>query len=305
MRAQIPHIAPMLPSKFIRPTLSTVLLIGLSSVPSTSFAAGPSQKTMEAFDRYVQAAEALEHAELANDKAFLWIDQLPEQERRRNYSTLKQGQATIRSSQPCEPRCAAAPGGLIHDWVGIVFVPGVSLRETIATLQDYDRDADYYQPQVVRSRLLARSGNDFRIFLRLKQTYGITVVMDTEYQVHYSTLDTRRAASQSHSTRIAEVENAGLPSERTRPVGDDHGFLWRLYSYWRFYEADGGVYIQCNAISLTRDVPPGLGWLVGPFIEIIPRESLQFTLDATRKTLLDKFQHRKTNPDAVKGTTHE
>lgn len=116
--------------------------------------------------------------------------------------------------------------------------------------------------------------------------------MDTEYQIHYSLWNNHRAASQSHSTRINEVENAGLPSERTRLVGDDHGFLWHLNSYWRFYQADGGVYIQCDAISLTRDVPPGLGWLVGPFIEIIPRESLQFTLDATRKALLDKFQHR-------------
>jgi hypothetical protein len=294
MQGQILHIAPTPLANTTRPTFATVLLIGLSlsSLSSTSFAPGPSQKTVEAFDRYVQTAEAREHEERASQRDFLWIDQLPDQERERNYAALKQGQAVIRSLQSCEPRCAAASGGLIHAWVRIVFVPGVSLRETIATLQDYDRDADYYQPQVVRSRLLARSGNDFRVFLRLKQTYGITVVMDTEYQVHYSPLDGRRAASQSHSTRINEVENAGLPSERIRPVGDDHGFLWRLYSYWHFYEADGGVYIQCNAISLTRDVPPGLGWLVGPFIEIIPRESLQFTLDATRKALLDKFQHR-------------
>ncbi len=81
-------------------------------------------------------------------------------------------------------------------------------------------------------------------------------------------------------------KNPGEPQERDLPVGDDHGFLWRLNSYWRFYEADGGVYVQCNAISLTRDVPAGLGWLIRPFIENVPRESLNFTLEATRKFLL-------------------
>ena len=55
------------------------------------------------------------------------------------------------------------------------------------------------------------------------------------------------------------------------PPGNDNGFLWRLNSYWRFLEKDNGVYVQCEAISLTRDVPTGLNWLIGPFIESIPK----------------------------------
>ena len=141
------------------------------------------------------------------------------------------------------------------------------------------------------ARLLSRSANHFRVFLRLKQTHVITVMLDTEYEIQYTALDDAHAASRSHSTRISEVENAGSPRERISSPGDDHGFLWRLYSYWRFYQADGGVYIQCNAISLTRDVPAGLGWLIGPFIEKIPQESLHFTLTATRQALLQKFRN--------------
>ena len=129
----------------------------------------------------------------------------------------------------------------------------------------------------------------FRVFLRLKETYVLTVVFDTEYEIKYLTIDSTHAASISHSTRITEIESAGSPQEHATSPKDNHGFLWRLNSYWRFYQADGGVYIQCNAISLTRDAPAGLKWLAGPFIENVPRESLNFTLSATREALLKKF----------------
>jgi hypothetical protein len=38
-------------------------------------------------------------------------------------------------------------------------------------------------------------------------------------------------------------------------------------------------------VSLTRDVPVGLGWLVEPIIRNLPRESLANTLSAMRKAL--------------------
>jgi hypothetical protein len=180
---------------------------------------------------------------------------------------------------------------MIHDWTGITFVPGVTLRQTLTAIQDYDRDADYYRPTVLRAKFLSREGNSFRVFLRLKETHVITVVLDTEYEIQYLVIDSTHAASVSRSTRITEVEGAGSQEHATSPKAN-HGFLWRLNSYWRFYQADGGVYIQCNAISLTRDVPVGLGWLIGPFIENVPRESLDFTLTATREALLKKFPNK-------------
>jgi hypothetical protein len=48
------------------------------------------------------------------------------------------------------------------------------------------------------------------------------------------------------------------------------------------------VYVQLEAISLTRDIPTGLGWLISPFISSIPKESLVFTLARTREALVDK-----------------
>jgi hypothetical protein len=277
-----------------------IFVISLVCIPPLSRAEGPSLSTIEAFDRYVAAAESRAHEELAGNKTFLHIDVLPEPQRAQNYAALRRGQPLVQRSPQCEPRCPAIPAGLLHDWTGIVFVPGVTLAEALAALQDYDRDTVYYQPQVIGAKLLSSSENHFRVFLRLKQTQVITVVLDTEYEVRYSILDSTHAASQSHSTRISEVENADSAQERIGSPGADHGFLWRLYSYWHFDQADGGVYIQCNAISLTRDVPAGLGWLIGPFIQKIPQESLRFTLTATRQALLQKFHHApESNP--VKG----
>jgi len=289
-----PDIAPMHSANIQKRTCKPLILLTSLSLASPILSAEtPSPETLRAFESYVQAAEARGNEELAARKNFLWVDALPERERERTYQLLKRQQTIIRHSASCASRdCANIPSGLIHDWTGITFVPGVTLQQTLAALQDYNRDADYYRPTVLRAKLLSREGNSFHVFLRLKETRVLTVVLDTEYEIQYLVIDSTHAASVSHSTRITEIENAGALQEHVTSPKDNHGFLWRLNSYWRFYQADGGVYIQCNAISLTRDIPTGLGWLVAPFIENVPRESLDFTLTATREALLRKFPNK-------------
>jgi hypothetical protein len=290
-----PHIADMHRATIQKRTRIALILLTSSSLVSPLLSADtPAPETTKAFDSYVQAAEARNNEELAARKTFLWVDVLPERER--TYQLLKRQQTIIRRSASCASRdCSNIPGGMIHDWIGITFVPGVTLQQTLSALQDYDRDADYYRPTVLRAKLLSRVGNSFHVFLRLKETHVLTVVLDTEYEIQYLALDSTHAASVSHSTRITEIENAGSPQEHAASPKENRGFLWRLNSYWRFYQADGGVYIQCNAISLTRDVPARLGWLAGPFIQNVPRESLDFTLTATRQALLKKFPSNQTN----------
>ena len=99
-------------------------------------------------------------------------------------------------------------------------------------------------------------------------------------------LDRGRWVCRSYTTRISEVEHAGSPKERVLPPDTGYGFLWRLYSYWRFQEREGGVYVECRAISLTRDVPLGLRWIIEPIIQKLPKGSLINTLEATRQALL-------------------
>jgi hypothetical protein len=176
-------------------------------------------------------------------------------------------------------------GGLVHDWVGAVFIPGATLEKTLAAGQDYNRHKDIYRPEVIDSRMLARTGNDFRVYLRLLKKKVVTVVLDTEHEVHYEPVDRTRWRSRSRSTKIAEVKNAGQRNERELPTGTGAGYLWRLNSYWRYEERDGGTWVECEAISLTRDVPTGLGWLIEPIIRSLPMESLASTLRETRAAL--------------------
>ena len=178
------------------------------------------------------------------------------------------------------------PGAMIHHWIGTAFISGASLQQVLKLLQDYDHHSIYYSPEVTKSKTLERTGDDFKIQYRLTQTKIVTVVLDTDFDVHYEPLSAARAQSHSYSTRIVQIDHPGKPDEHALPPGNDHGFLWRLNSYWRFSEADRGVYVQCEAISLTRDIPTGLNWLIGPFIESIPRESLEFTLASTRAAVL-------------------
>jgi hypothetical protein len=269
--------------------LPLAAVLGMMALaPDPCRAAQLRPETVRAFDHYVSESETRMQRSMKDEKSFLFVNVLPEPARAKAYAALRQGQVVVQRGQQRDTNEATSvPGGLIHDWSGVVFIPGASLPQTLALLQDYDRDEQYYRPDVVKSKLLEHSGDEFRVFLRLKKTYVVTAVFNSEYDVRYLMLNPTQASSRSYSTRIAEVENPDGPNEYEDPVGQDRGLLWRLYSYWRFYEADGGTYVQCQAISLTREMPLGLGWMVKPFLERIPIESLRFTLHATRQALLD------------------
>jgi hypothetical protein len=152
-------------------------------------------------------------------------------------------------------------------------------------VQDYGKHKQYYRPEVVESRILSHEDHRFRIFLRLLKKQIITVVLDTEHDVQYERVDEKKWRSVSRTTRISEVSDAGKRDEKVLPAGTGQGFLWKLNSYWRFQERDGGTWIECEAISLTRDVPAGLGWLIEPVIKNLPRDSLQNALKSTRAAL--------------------
>jgi hypothetical protein len=222
--------------------------------------------------------------------SFLRVDALPAKEREAALARLKKGEVIVERIETLDRgRTIPVPGGMIHHWIGAAFIPAVSLAQTVAFLQDYDNQYKFYAPDVERSRLIARDGNNFKVFMRLRKKIA---VLDTEYDVKYNWLSAHHSAARSLSTRIVEIENAGQRNESKRPVGDDNGFMWRLNSYWRFAERDGGTYVQLEAISLTRDVPVGLGWLIDPFISSIPKESLEFTLHRTREALLREAKPR-------------
>ncbi len=223
------------------------------------------QPTIDAFDGYIRTQEQRIDAQVHGpENGFLWSAASPERLRQ-----LQAGGIAVESRTGKD--ALEVPGGLIHDWIGAVFVPGARLEQVLALVQDYNRHKEIYKPEVIGSRMLSHQGQDYRVYLRLLKKKVITVVLDTEHDVRYFPLSGVRCYSRSYSTRIAEVRDAGKPGESALPPGQGHGFLWRLDSYWRFLQKDGGVYVECEAISLTRDVPAGLGWLISPIVRNLPR----------------------------------
>lgn len=232
-------------------------------------------QTTEAFDRYIQQTEQ----RLDGRKNFLWADESPD----RAHLIRKNG--TLVQPHGTNP-VTKVPGGLVHDWVGSAFLPGVTVAQTVALVQDYNRHKDVYKPEVVDSRLLSHDGTSYRVFLRLVKKQVITVTLATEHDVEYTQAGPSRWRSASRTTKIAEVQDAGKASEHEQAPGKGQGFLWRLNSYWRFEERDGGTWVECEAISLTRDVPTGLGWIIEPIIRNLPKDSLENTLKSTRAALV-------------------
>jgi len=259
-------------------TLLPALLL-LLALPAA--AADLSPRTTAAFDRYVRLTEAR-----LDRGSFLWLDSLSAQEQQLKRDELRRSALVIEKLATRDGgKDIDIPDGLVHHWLGLAFVPGATIDQALALLQDYNAHQQIYQPVVARSRLISNSGDTFRFFLRFNMKKVITVVVNSDHEARFARPAADRAEGRIHSTRIQEVENPDTAEERELPAGHDGGYLWRLNTYWRLQQRDGGVYLQCESVSLTRGIPMGLGWIVGPFVTSIPRESLTFTLETTRARL--------------------
>jgi hypothetical protein len=243
--------------------------------------------SLENFRRYAEQTEQRVQKEVQNANGFLYLDFLPADKKQAAYAQLSRGEVYIEAIRTlAEGKPMEDADSLIHHWVGVVFVPGVKLPAALAVIQDYNRHAELYSPDVMRSKILAHNGESFRTYVRFFKKKFMTVVLDTEHEIRYFPLDATRVHSRTWTTRVQQVENPGEKDEKLLPPGDDGGYMWHLFTWWRFQEKDGGTYIQCESVTLTRDLPPIIGPLIRPFVTSIPRESLTFTLGTTRQHLL-------------------
>ena len=250
--------------------LRGVLLWGLLTLTLSLHAmAEPSPAATSAFNAYIEKVEA----RLAQ-QPWTVVD-----EQRLHHGELLIAPITPLTGSPL-------PDALLHDWRGTAFVPGATVADFERLLQrigDYPR---YYAPQVVTARVLTQQGNHLQALMRVRQKHVITVVMDITYDIRLGRQDAQHGSSISRSTKVSEIDSSGNPLG----PGEEHGFLWRLNTYWNYEERDGGLYLQIESVTLTRSVPSGLGWVIQPFIEKIPRESLEFTLRSTINALSAKTQ---------------
>jgi hypothetical protein len=291
------NVADMLNHSCFRPPIQLgLLLLLLHCFGIRCTATELKQNTVDAFGHYVHDTESRMDGEVRSGGPFLWVDSLPQQQRKRLYDLLQRGEPQIRQEKTEEEgKTIEVPDGLIHHWTGVAFAPGVSIERVLSLLQDYDNHSRTYKPDVRQSKLLEHTDDSFKIYLQFYKESPRRVSFNTEFEVHYARIDATHLTSRAVSARVAELEHPELPDSPEFPVNQGHGYLWRLNNYWRLEAKDGGVYMQVESIALSRDVP-AFFWFVRPVIRRVSRQSLLSLLSATQRGLSGAGAAEKMGP---------
>jgi hypothetical protein len=232
--------------------------------------AEPAPGAVAAFNQYSHAVETRLAEQHRAARGFLAVEG--------DEARLRAGELIVERVSERGVPAGELAGALLHHWRGTAFAAGAKAADFERLMRDFNGYPQHFAPQVLQARVVSSAGDKVQASMRVRQRHVITVVMDTSYDVEFGRLDARHGYSVSESTRVAEIEGAGTAAERVLGPKEEHGFLWRLNSYWSYEERDGGLYLQIEAVSLTRTVPRGLAWVVKPYVESIPRESMEFTL---------------------------
>ncbi len=252
------------------------LLLLLAGAPGC-VAAEPPAAAVAAFNSYTHTVETRLEQQHRSQSTFL----APASSDLQSADRLRRGELIVEKlTPPADP-----PGAMLHHWRGTAFAPGAKAADFERLMKDFNAYPQRFSPQVLQARVLAQQGDRLQATMRVRQRHVITVVMDTAYDISYGRLDAQHGYSISQSTRIDEIDSPGTARERVLSPSEEHGFLWRLNTYWSYEERDGGLYMQIESVTLTRSIPTGLGWAIRPFVESVPRESLEFTLRSTCNAL--------------------
>jgi hypothetical protein len=235
-----------------------------------------SPEQLKAWDEYITNADARVRARLATGELFLWADQAADRRAR-----LRRGEIVV--FPLADHGIIKIHNGLIHDWFGAVFIPNTTIESVLTLLHDYDHYKDYYAPTVAASKNLAcgATEQEFSMLWRQKILL-VNAALQAEYRSRDFEVNDRRWYSIAGTTRVQEIENYGEAGRRLLPPGHGSGFIWRLHSIARYEERDGGVYLELEAIGLTRDIPFSLRWFVNPIVDRLSRNSVITSLRQTR-----------------------
>ncbi len=259
------------------------ILILVLICPAALMSAELKPVTLKAWNEYVQAAES----RMQNNEArgISWLeDDTGRRQRLRGGEIL----AAPLDGKPSR----AVPHGVIHDWVGAVFVPGASLDDVLAVIQNYDEYAKYYGPAIRTSKLLSRDNGVWLFRLQyVQKAVFVTVALDVRYKARFRRIDSRHGYSIAQSTSIRQIQNYGEPDECELPADQGSGYLWRAASLLQFNADDGGVYVERENMALSRGVPVELRWIVDPFVQRLSKELMTGWLARTRSAVVAAQSH--------------
>jgi hypothetical protein len=246
-------------------------------------------ETVNAWDAYIRSADLRMKTRLEGKTSFLWTDESTERRHR-----VRKGEILVAPVLSHGTRRVA--NGLIHHWIGGIFISEASIETLSAVMLNYGAYKHFYKPVVVDSKILGctPAGQKFWMVWQHKVLF-ITAAMEGEYETRHIKLDSRRGYNVADSVQLQEIENYGHSGQRLLPPGTGNGYIWRLHTIARYEERDGGVNLELEAVALTRDIPASVRWFVTPIVNHLSMNSLITTLQQTR----DAVNSMPVNTDSV------
>ncbi|MGA7410863.1 MAG: hypothetical protein WBW33_10280 [Bryobacteraceae bacterium] len=269
-----------------RITIVATILV-LVSLPLTLGAEHLRPETLQAWNQYVQQVNARMEARLQPGSGFLWIDESPGRQQ-----VVRGGEILVAPVGEHCPKTVA--NGLIHDWIAAAFLPDTTLADVLTVVRDYDRYPEFYKPYVMKAKPVSKEGEEDRFSMTLlnKSLFQRTA-LDNDYETTYFRPSPSRIYSVSHSTRVQEIDDLGRPTQHTMPVDTGNGYIWRLYSISRMEERDGGVYVELEAIVLSRDIPGAFRMFVDPIVRRVSKDAMITTLTQTSAAVHSSVESAK------------
>jgi hypothetical protein len=258
--------------------------------------------TLSAWDHYVESADAAMQDRLRPGATFLWADEAADRRRQ-----LRAGEILVTEVGDHNPRKVAS--GLIHHWLGAAFIPDTKLDNVLGVVRDYAHYKDYYHPTVIDSRTIRRTrvasqsegiaDTDRFSTLLMNKALFLKVALDNEYECSYVPVGPGRSYSITTAVRVQEIEGYGQLDEHKLPLDQGSGYMWRLHGITRYQQADGGVYIEIEAMALSREIPAAMHWAVDPIVRRVSKSSLITSLRQTQAAVNGSSQIVSGQPLAV------
>lgn len=245
------------------------------SAPFASKAAELKPDTVKAWDEHIRAVNLRMQERLRLNSRFLWVDEAEDRSQR-----VRRGEILVAPVGEQNPK--HVHDGLVHHWMGAAFISNARIDDVLRIIRDYTRYKEFYKPSVIDSKRLGQIGAHDKFSMRMLNNAVLAkVALDSEYEITFVPVDEKRWYAMASATRVQEIQDFGQPGERELPPDQGHGYIWRLYSLFRLQERDGGVYVELEALALSRDIPVALRWIANPIVTRLSRSSLLTTLERT------------------------
>jgi hypothetical protein len=251
----------------------------IATVPAAAATITPA--TRQGWNDYVQWTKQKLAAEAEHPDKLLFIDTHPREKQR-----IEAGEVV--ATHPQQEAFVPVPNGLIHDWVGTLFIPNTDVRSVLLVVQDYDRYAETYAPGVASSKLIEHANDDFTYELKfIQKGFGVKTGLVGKFQTHYAQLDENTGYSVTSAVDLAELADAGKPEERPLTLAASHGYVENEFTVVRYRGADCGVYMEVENITLSRDIPGAVRWFITPLVQKFSRQVMTETLNRLRNRVLE------------------